>query len=294
MGWRMANRGDIAPLRAFVLEREWRCVPFSARLRESLVNGWGGKTGFQILVNESRTRGTPRIVESLMLTRRGLVIPVFDRRLKLTLAHNRWFRWLLNRYGIRLHTIMGCREDVFKTETLFEQEPSASLDYYLMVLSLREGGWEQVPTRAGLTARQASPQDASRLFGLQKGYELEEVYLDPSRFDPRRCLTLLRKSLKKQVIFFLENGEEAVAKAGTNERGFRVDQIGGVFTRVDLRNRGLGDHALKALLKSLAPYKEQASLYVKKDNPAALALYKKLQFKIKDEYRISYYTLTQA
>jgi predicted GNAT family acetyltransferase len=135
----------------------------------------------------------------------------------------------------------------------------------------------------------ASPEDADRLFEIQRDYELEEVFLDPSHFSDTICRTLLRNTLRKQIVFVAECGGRPVAKAGTNARGYQVDQIGGVFTDKNFRSRGVGTHLMCVLLRYLKAEKSMASLYVKKDNPAASRLYQKLEFRPREAYRISYY-----
>jgi predicted GNAT family acetyltransferase len=82
-----------------------------------------------------------------------------------------------------------------------------------------------------------------------------------------------------------------VAKAGTNARGFGVDQIGGVFTLEKLRNSGIAFRVMEELLRQVFAHKDMACLFVKKDNLPALALYKRLGFATADSYRISYFQI---
>jgi predicted GNAT family acetyltransferase len=86
-----------------------------------------------------------------------------------------------------------------------------------------------------------------------------------------------------------ELGGVPVAKAGTNARGFTTDQIGGVFTRPDLRHRGAARAVMTALLEHVRRDRRQACLFVKKDNAPAIRLYLGLGFDVRGEYRISYY-----
>jgi ribosomal protein S18 acetylase RimI-like enzyme len=46
------------------------------------------------------------------------------------------------------------------------------------------------------------------------------------------------------------------------------------------------------LLDYLKKSRASVSLFVKKSNPAALALYEKLEFETRDNFRISYYART--
>jgi predicted GNAT family acetyltransferase len=80
-----------------------------------------------------------------------------------------------------------------------------------------------------------------------------------------------------------------VAKAGTNARGFTVDQIGGVFTVEEVRNSGIAFRVMEELLRRIFAEKSTVCLFVKKNNLPALALYGKLGFHVADGYRISYF-----
>jgi predicted GNAT family acetyltransferase len=62
-----------------------------------------------------------------------------------------------------------------------------------------------------------------------------------------------------------------------------------VYTVERLRNRGIGEYLLAALLDRIYALGKRASLFVKKDNPAAIQLYRKLGFLIRSEFRIAYY-----
>jgi predicted GNAT family acetyltransferase len=80
-----------------------------------------------------------------------------------------------------------------------------------------------------------------------------------------------------------------LSKAGTNARGFDADQIGGVFTVEEERGRGLARRVMDALLGRIFQEKSQASLFVKKLNPAAVTLYRRLGFRELEDFRISYF-----
>ena len=99
----------------------------------------------------------------------------------------------------------------------------------------------------------------------------------------------LKRTLKDQRVFVALLNGIPVAKAGTNARGYGYDQIGGVFTRVKLRNRGIGTTVMQTLMKEIAKDGKKVCLFVKKTNPSALAMYANIGFKTVGEYRISYY-----
>ena len=115
------------------------------------------------------------------------------------------------------------------------------------------------------------------------------MILDASRFDAELCRNLLRRSLQREVVYFGTIHGHPVAKAGTNARGFTVDQIGGVFTEAARRRRGYGGAVLSALLRNRFAAGKSAALFVKLDNIVAIRLYEDLGFVTRDGYRICYY-----
>lgn len=292
MSWRFYTRKDLSSLLAFLEGVEWKCVGITSRVRESLNILWGSRAGYDILINEMKIKGAPEVTEVIMLTRHGLILPLMDPAMPCTLNHNNKFSTLFSRYTRRLHSIMGSQDSVVKVENLFQKKYRARNEYFLMVKKLSEFDGEPIPPVPDLIIRPARYEDAPRLFELQKHYELEEVYVDPLYFDEERCRALLKKNLRKQIVFVAEMNGEPLSKAGTNARGFRVDQLGGVFTREDKRNMGYAFWVMVTLLDYLKKSRVSVSLFVKKSNPAALALYEKLNFETRDDFRISYYSRT--
>ena len=80
-----------------------------------------------------------------------------------------------------------------------------------------------------------------------------------------------------------------MGKAGTNARGFRVDQIGGVYTLPARRGRGIAAALMAALLADILGQGRKPSLFVKPTNAAALALYRSLGFEDIGDFRADYF-----
>ncbi|MBN2354253.1 MAG: GNAT family N-acetyltransferase [Spirochaetales bacterium] len=137
--------------------------------------------------------------------------------------------------------------------------------------------------------RQAGPKDVTALYDLQRLYEIEEVCLDPGQFNDTACYAHLKDCLRKEVIYPAERNGRAGAKSGTNTCGYRVWQIGGVYTRPEARGRGIGTILIRAVIDHAARNDKATCLFVKKANPAAIALYKKLGYETVDSFRISYF-----
>jgi predicted GNAT family acetyltransferase len=139
--------------------------------------------------------------------------------------------------------------------------------------------------------RKAGPYDAESLFPIQKCYELEEVVITPAHFNEAQCMKSLRLALREQLVYVAELDGVPVSKAATNARGYKVDQIGGVYTVPQERGKGLGKAVVSELLKTVFSEKQAACLFVKKHNRSALALYERLGFSPVTDYVISYYGL---
>jgi predicted GNAT family acetyltransferase len=274
VSWRAAARRDYPALLSFILADEKRCVPLSARFK-------GKDRGTMVYVNDGANGG---IGDCFLFSAHGLFLPLFrsvDRR------PGELERVLL---GLRppVHSIMGVAGWVAEAESLLPLPPTTRVQYYLM--ALEKSRYRAPRSRSsGITIRPAAAADAAPLFPLQKSYEMEEVVLNPALFSDSQCDRLLRKSLREEVIYLAERDGKPVAKAGTNARGYGVDQIGGVYTAPAERGRGTATAVMAALLEHIFQEKHGACLFVKKTNGAALALYKRLGFLIVDEYVINYY-----
>ena len=258
-------------------------------MRDMVPYRWINGESFTLMINEEKVKGIPTILEALMLTRSGLILPILYDEFAFTLDHNSQLKPFFHRYGRRLHSIMGLKSSVIKIESLFDNNIRAQVDYYLMTVDLQRSLPQTIAGPASVDVRPAELDDADALFDIQRQYELEEVFLNPDHFDEWRCRSLLRKSLKKQVIYLAHENGIPVAKAGTNARGFLVDQIGGVFTLPARRREGIGTMCMTALLQDLRQTKKMATLFVKQDNPTARSLYRRLGFKIRTHFRITYY-----
>jgi ribosomal protein S18 acetylase RimI-like enzyme len=284
MSWRKAGRADIGPLMALLLQEEWRSVPFTARLK--LPNG---KAAPAALPRRSRARVFLRessggIDGAMLLTSGGLMLPRFY-------GPGEALSPAMRKSLLPLHSVMGVSRDVRQVEDELDRRPDEAVDYYLMTLEARDFHPLSQPPDSALVIRQARPEETSRLFPLQQGYELEEVVLNPQMYSRRDSYLHFKHTLRRQLVLVAELGGSPVAKAGTNACGFGVAQIGGVYTLPTQRNRGIGFRVMAALLERIFAVYPQACLFVKQSNPAALALYHRLGFRTREDYRISYFGL---
>lgn len=272
-----------------LLDREWAYVPITALLRES-ASPLRGRP-FRLFA----TRRGGAIGDVVMRARDGLLLAAFGERRVQRETHEREGRELRGVIGAAAapHSSMGLTTEVRRLETLLGLRPRVCVDHVLMTLDRgalpAQGGVPAGTMPAGVVTRRARVRDTARLLALREAYELEEVVLDGSRFDRHGCRRRLRRSLRNELVYVAEHRGRPVATAATNTRGVRVDQVGGVFTTPSRRRTGLGTTVMLALLRGIFRDKEQACLFVKTGNAAALRLYERLGFAARGGYRISYY-----
>jgi predicted GNAT family acetyltransferase len=186
---------------------------------------------------------------------------------------------------------MGVGRCVDVIEAHLPLPPTTRVEYFLMTLAGGSRHPVLPPDPPELRLRKADPYDADLLLPMQKCYELEEVVITPSHFNESQCMKSLRLALREQLVFMAEMEGVPVSKAATNARGYKVDQIGGVYTVLQQRGKGLGKAVVSALLKEVFSEKQEACLFVKKHNRPAIALYERLGFSPVTDYVISYYGL---
>jgi predicted GNAT family acetyltransferase len=273
-GWQQAGRRDLPAIVEFLLQDEALCVPFTSRLR-------AGKRGFELYFRVSESGA---VTDCVLFTATGLLLPVLGPA-----ADAAGLRRLLGALDGTVHSIMGVGHSVSLAEGLLPVAPTTRIEYFLMTLPRYRQQLSPPTETPGREVRKAGPADAESLFGIQKDYELEEVVIDPAHFNEGQCLRLLRHTLREELVYVVEQNGKPVAKASTNARGYRIDQIGGVYTVPELRCKGLARVVVSALLREIFQEKQAACLFVKKRNRPAIALYNRLGFEPVSDYVISYY-----
>jgi uncharacterized protein len=271
--WAPVAPRDRPELEAFLLSSEWSRVTFSSHLA----------SGDFDAAYLDRSHG--EVTQAVMLAPHALLLPI------LRVASPSLPGELIAMLPGSM-TIMGSEEDVLSAERVLGRRVTRSVSYHLMKLD------GPLPPAAGgtggiasppLRIRRASVRDLAALYPLQRDYEKEEVLLDPTMHVPRLCRAHLKLALRDQIVYLAEDSSGVLGKAGTNARGIRYDQIGGVFTVREARNRGIGRAVMRALLEELLAHKSGACLFVKKANLPAVALYRRLGFELAGGFRISYY-----
>ncbi|MCM1322168.1 MAG: GNAT family N-acetyltransferase [Bacteroides sp.] len=153
--------------------------------------------------------------------------------------------------------------------------------------NFREKDVKPLPPECSIV--RCSIKDADELFPLQKNYDIEEVIPSGSMFSASACLSNLKKQLETQCVFGVKYRDSFIAKAGTNARGFRCDQIGGVFTVPHWRNKGIASVLMQHVVRHIEAQKKQAVLFVKTKNESAKAVYSRIGFRKIGNYEITYF-----
>ncbi|MHB9291863.1 hypothetical protein Holit_00949 [Hollandina sp. SP2] len=268
----------IVQVEAFLQTREPYCVAAAARFLQRGVQD-------HIWLQENRYAGQERI-SGLIIQSKGALFPVFKgispRSLKNFLVQD-----LQN---LRFYAVQGIRKDVALLEQVLALRGVCStkqVDYDLMVLD-QEPAWltSRVP---GLILRYAEPRDMEGLFHLQAAYEQEEVIPQGGVFNPALCRLSMEHIMTHEYLLLAQWKSKILGKINTNAASFSRYQIGGVYVCPDYRGLGIASYMGAAFVKTLRATGRGFSLFVKKQNCAAREVYRRIGFKVLEDYRISYY-----
>jgi len=275
MGWRLASKKDMPGVLEYLMREEELCVPFTSRLRAQA-------RGCDVFLEH----GGNGVSGCMLATATGLLLPALPAD---GAVDRDGLGGVVRGLRAPVHSVMGVGRCVQEIEALLPVSVTTRVEYFLMTLPRDAFRPAMAPQDERVVIRKADPADAELLFPLQKGYELEEVVIDPLHFSDAQCLKLLKKALREELVYAAEIDGRLAAKAATNARGYAVDQIGGVYTEPAERGRGLAKAVVCVLLREVFAEKRAACLFVKKRNRPAISLYERLGFRPLTDYVISYY-----
>ena len=263
---------------AFLRIREELCVAAAARfltMKESRGHVW-------------YLNGPGDGISALLLHSRQSLLPVFDKNSNIPGPH------FLKRFlgKVHIHALQGLREDAELLESLLEDQGyfvTDRIDYDLMSLDTvpRPAALRTGP--AALTLRKPAAGDGEQLFALQSAYEQEEVLPKNAVFNPAASRLNLEHLLSSEHMLVAELDGQVVGKINTSAESFTRCQIGGVYVRPDCRGLGIAARMTAVFSQSLLAEGKGITLFVKRRNTAARAVYRKAGFGVLADYRISYY-----
>ena len=274
---------------AYLLSREWSCVGFTSQLRNGRRATLPNRRAATVQFYTEQAVEDP-VCGALLETAHGFCYPVFaglrsDQRDAAVRELAPRLEGAFNRYP----TFMGLAEDVEALEQTIGRPPRHRVEYYMMQAVAPPGTRRPPRLNREPLVREAGPADTRRLLPLQAKYEREEVLLPNRSLNMDATRRQLRSDLKRQLVYLAELDGVPIAKAGTNARGFRYDQIGGVFTEPEYRGCGVGGHLMEILMRRVRQEGKAVSLFVKTQNHAARRMYRNLGFNDGRLFVISYY-----
>lgn len=288
---------ELFPLcRDFLRDREYCCVSLMAAFMEFQPAHFprSQRNSFAILTAEPQS-GSPVIEGVLHLTPGGTLLHLLDLSALEGDYIEPLFAWLRHK---RVFSILGTATETSFLEALIARDISRTVEYDLMTL-------DRVPPKeaavlpalsanrkhagSGHGIRRVHPADAEMLLPLQMGYEREEVLAPGCYPDEQRCLSVFKLALARQVVFAAFYGDTPVAKAGTNACGIHWDQLGGIYTKPELRANGIASALVAHVVHNRIENGKKVVLFVKKDNISAQKAYTKNGFMVRSPFRIAYY-----
>ena len=136
----------------------------------------------------------------------------------------------------------------------------------------------------------ADVKDANELLDLQVRYEKEEVCQGKNEFPKAISLMNLEHILKNEITYFARLDNLCVSKANTNAQGINYAQIGGVYSLPEYRGRGIASCVVNALIEHInIKERKNVCLFAKTCNTKAIKMYKRLGFKERGSFAISYF-----
>ena len=288
--WRPADSGVLPAVRGYLARREWACCALSSRILVWGAPGCPVPGGGRLFawIRDSGGAAIPPPATGLFLTTSsgGLYPALADsppERDEELLA-------LADVKTNRLSACIGLAEDVRRIEAAARVASADGNDYFLMVLDSPKLGCGLEPPFAGLAAFTPDLSDVNAVFPLQAAYEKEEVLVPMHRYDPRATRSGLAAALDGQEMLCARLDGRIVAKAQTNARGVGWDQLGGIYVEPGLRGRGIGTWLVATLCLRILGQGRSLTHFVKKKNAAAIRSYRKIGFRFRESYRISYYS----
>ncbi|WP_319477414.1 GNAT family N-acetyltransferase [Marispirochaeta aestuarii] len=189
----------------------------------------------------------------------------------------------------KITTLMGNSRVIDVCTAAVGRAPAYRVDYLHMVRPCGASCFSAENPVPREVYEHLKPGQVREVYPLQRAYEIEEVLLEPEKFNPLICMNHLREALKKQQIYGTRINGSLAAKAGTNALGANWVQLGGIFTLPGFRGRGVARRLMARLLENLDEQGLGSTLFVKPENIPAVSLYRRVGFTDTGPFSIAYY-----
>ena len=279
--WRAMRKRENAAVQAMLRGRELWYVAASGRFinrKESAARTW-------VLPDKENNPA------ALVIYSKQNLLPVFCGKKDLPPP-----RFLSGFFGaLPVYSVQGLYDEVTFLEQCLEAlglQAVEKIDYDLMYLNAHNAV-NNVPSSAtdvsGLILRKPTFIDIDSLALLQAGYEKEEVLPKGAAFYPAVSRLNTEKLIKDGRVLAAELAGRLVGKINVSVESYSRFLVGGVYVHTDFRGLGIARRMTAAFTDSLLAQGKGVSLFVKKENKAAISVYRKLGFEFLSDYRISYF-----
>lgn len=271
------------PFLKFAINFEYKSISLISRMyqKERISIPFLSKAKIFCEVTDSKPN---LILNVMMITAGGILLPMFSELPPSGRVINEMLKMITD-YKKTIFCILGVSKDTELVKNSLNYSVLSKIDYVLLKEDSNTIFESKMTT---FRIKKAKARDALQLFPLEKAYLLEEVLIGASAINQKAAMLNLLKMCSAQSVFYAIMGREIIAKVNTNGKGIGYNQIGGVYTKPEFRNKGVSTYLMKVLLNGIHMSGKKAVLYVKRDNIPALALYGKLGFHIIDEYQAIY------
>jgi ribosomal protein S18 acetylase RimI-like enzyme len=276
--WRRVPRRRYDKVFAFLRPLEACSVSACSRLL--------GDEGGRIQVWAALKRGAP--IKAIILKNHRTLYPVFNGEKNLPPFN--FLKPTLFTKGI--YAVQGLSAEAAMLDTFLAGQRLLirhGIDYDLMAL---DGPVNQSCLRSGpggLELRQPEMGDFEAVYALEEVYQKEEVLPAGSVFNAEGCRLLVEELFRSGTMLIAVLGKRIAGKININARSFSRSQIGGVFVAPEFRGLGIATKMAAVFCSGIIGQNRGVSLFVKKTNTPAQAVYRKIGFRAVSPYRISYY-----
>jgi ribosomal protein S18 acetylase RimI-like enzyme len=276
--WRKAGRGDATRTEAFLRSREYygvtACAKFLSR-KPPNDQVW-----------RLADRSLPGSIQAVIIRSGAMLLPVLGNTQSIPPLH--FMRGFLGKSPVHLvQGLLGDAQALDSALAVLGYRVAEQRDYDLMALDTAPQAGGAFPKE--LELRRPDFTDFEALCPLQAGYEQEEVLPQGAVLNLAACRLALSRILSDEQSLIACLDKRIVGKINTNAASFTRVQIGGVYVLPEYRGLGIGSRMTAAFAGAFAAQGRGVTLFVKKNNPAAQKIYRRIGFAAAGDYRISYY-----